>query len=215
VLLALKTLELRARRDALVVFFLGFFTMLTNFFFSQSLLTAAAMLVACWGCSRPWSTPTCRWASRRCARPRARRTDGAAGRAGHAGAVHAVPAPRAAVGHAGRRHGRPQRPVGQMQVGTIASLALDDSMAMRMRFEGPPPPQSICTSAARCCPPLTAANGGVLRSRLSGAAAGRKPDLQVVARRCATRSRWSPTTALAADAWTRPGKPAPGAGDMA
>jgi hypothetical protein len=46
VLLALKTLELRARRDAFVVFFLGFFTMLTNFFFSQSLLTAAAMLIA-------------------------------------------------------------------------------------------------------------------------------------------------------------------------
>jgi hypothetical protein len=49
VLLALKTLELRARRDAFVVFFLGFFTMLTNFFFSQSLLTAAAMLVGLLG----------------------------------------------------------------------------------------------------------------------------------------------------------------------
>src|SRR5665647_1759227 len=35
VLLALKTLELRAKRDAFVVFFLSFFTMLTNFFFSQ------------------------------------------------------------------------------------------------------------------------------------------------------------------------------------
>jgi len=48
-LLALKTLELRARRDAFVIFFLGFFTMLTNFFFSQSLLTAAAMLIALLG----------------------------------------------------------------------------------------------------------------------------------------------------------------------
>ncbi|MDF2467409.1 MAG: hypothetical protein K0Q43_5644, partial [Ramlibacter sp.] len=48
-LLALKTLELRARRDAFVVFFLGFFTMLTNFFFSQSLATAAAMLLALLG----------------------------------------------------------------------------------------------------------------------------------------------------------------------
>jgi len=48
-LLALKTLELRARRDAFVVFFLGFFTMLTNFFFSQSLPTAVAMLVALLG----------------------------------------------------------------------------------------------------------------------------------------------------------------------
>ena len=32
VLLTLKTLELRARRDAFVVFFLGFFCMLANFF---------------------------------------------------------------------------------------------------------------------------------------------------------------------------------------
>jgi transglutaminase-like putative cysteine protease len=46
ILLALKTLELRARRDAFVVFFLGFFTMLTNFFYSQSLPTAVAMLLA-------------------------------------------------------------------------------------------------------------------------------------------------------------------------
>ena len=48
-LLALKTLELRARRDAFVIFFLGFFTMLTNFFFSQSLLTAASMVVGLLG----------------------------------------------------------------------------------------------------------------------------------------------------------------------
>ena len=48
-LLALKTLEARARRDALVIFFLGFFTMLSNFFFSQSMLTAVAMLVALMG----------------------------------------------------------------------------------------------------------------------------------------------------------------------
>jgi transglutaminase-like putative cysteine protease len=49
VLLALKTLELRARRDAFVVFFLGFFAVMTNFFYSQSLLTAAAMFVAVLG----------------------------------------------------------------------------------------------------------------------------------------------------------------------
>lgn len=48
-LLALKMLELRARRDALVVFFLGFFTLLSNFFHSQSLPTAAAMLLALLG----------------------------------------------------------------------------------------------------------------------------------------------------------------------
>jgi len=49
ILLALKTLELRARRDAFVIFFLGFFTMLTNFFYSQSLMTALAMLLALLG----------------------------------------------------------------------------------------------------------------------------------------------------------------------
>ena len=49
ILLALKTLELRARRDAFVIFFLGFFTMLTNFFYSQSLVTAFAMLLALLG----------------------------------------------------------------------------------------------------------------------------------------------------------------------
>ena len=48
-LLALKTLELRARRDAFVIFFLGFFTLLANFLYSQSLAVAAAMLVGLMG----------------------------------------------------------------------------------------------------------------------------------------------------------------------
>ena len=37
VLMALKMLELRARRDAFVVFFLGFFLILTHFLYSQSM----------------------------------------------------------------------------------------------------------------------------------------------------------------------------------
>ena len=49
VLMALKTLELRARRDAMVVFFLGFFLVLTHCLYSQSLLTALSMLVSTWG----------------------------------------------------------------------------------------------------------------------------------------------------------------------
>ena len=48
-LLVLKTLEVRARRDAMVIFFLGFFTLLTLFLQSQSLLMACAMLLAAWG----------------------------------------------------------------------------------------------------------------------------------------------------------------------
>jgi transglutaminase-like putative cysteine protease len=48
-LLVLKTLEMRARRDAMVIFFLGFFTLLTLFLQSQSLSMAVAMLLAVWG----------------------------------------------------------------------------------------------------------------------------------------------------------------------
>src|SRR4029078_3171323 len=48
-LMALKTLELRARRDAFVGFFLGFFIILTHFLYSQSLAVAVAMLVSVWG----------------------------------------------------------------------------------------------------------------------------------------------------------------------
>ena len=49
VLMALKTLELRARRDAFVVFFLGFFLVLTHFLYAQTLPVALAMLVSVWG----------------------------------------------------------------------------------------------------------------------------------------------------------------------
>ena len=48
-LLVLKTLEMRARRDAMVIFFLGFFTLLTLFLHSQSLTMAVAMVLAVWG----------------------------------------------------------------------------------------------------------------------------------------------------------------------
>ncbi len=48
-LVVIKTLELRARRDALVVFFLGFFLIVTNFFYAQSLPVALAMLLSVWG----------------------------------------------------------------------------------------------------------------------------------------------------------------------
>lgn len=47
-LMALKTLELRARRDAFVVFFLGFFLVLTQFLYSQSPLVALWMIGCVW-----------------------------------------------------------------------------------------------------------------------------------------------------------------------
>lgn len=48
-LLVLKTMEMRARRDAMVIFFLSFFCLVTLFLQSQSLLTALCMLLAVWG----------------------------------------------------------------------------------------------------------------------------------------------------------------------
>lgn len=45
-LLALKLLEMHARRDLFVVLFLSFFLMLTNFFYSQSIATALMMVAA-------------------------------------------------------------------------------------------------------------------------------------------------------------------------
>ena len=142
-LLALKTLELRARRDAFVVFFLGFFTMLTNFFFSQSLPVAAAMLVALLGlltalvnAHMPVGRP-----------PLARAARTAAGMALLGAPVMAVLFvlfPRfaplwgipsdAMTGRSGLS--------AQMEVGSMAELVLDESIALRVRFEGQAPPQS-------------------------------------------------------------------------
>ena len=142
ILLALKTLELRGRRDAFVVFFLGFFTMLTNFFFSQSLLTAAAMLVALLGlltalvnAHMPAGKPPLLRAAR------------------IAGGMALLGAPIMAVlfmlfPRFGPLWGIPNDAMSgrsglssTMQVGNIAALALDESIAMRIRFDGPTPKQ--------------------------------------------------------------------------
>ncbi|MDP3309721.1 MAG: DUF3488 and transglutaminase-like domain-containing protein, partial [Polaromonas sp.] len=142
ILLALKTLELRARRDAFVVFFLGFFTMLTNFFYSQSLLTAFSMLLGLLGlltalvnAHMPVGKPPLLQAAR------------TAGWMALLGApvmvvlfllfprlapLWGVPSD-AMTGRSGLS--------ASMEVGTIASLALDSSIAMRIAFEGRPPPQ--------------------------------------------------------------------------
>ena len=142
VLLTLKTLELRARRDAFVIFFLGFFTMLTNFFFSQSLLTAAAMLVALMGLLTALVN-----AHMQVGKPPLIQPAKVAGKMVLLGApimaVLFMLFPRLAPlwgipsdGMAGR-----SGLSSSMQVGTIATLALDDSIAMRIKFEGPTPEQ--------------------------------------------------------------------------
>ena len=137
-LLTLKTLELRARRDALVVFFLGFFTLLSNFFFSQSLLTAVAMLVALMGlltalvnAHMPVGKPPLLLALR---------TAGTMALLGtpimlalfmffpRMAPLWGLPSD-ALTGRSGLS--------GTMEVGNVAKLALDDSVVMRIRFDTP------------------------------------------------------------------------------
>lgn len=48
IILGLKTLEMQARRDAFVIFFLSFFAIVTNFMFSQQIGVAAFMAVGVW-----------------------------------------------------------------------------------------------------------------------------------------------------------------------
>ncbi len=142
VLLALKTLELRARRDAFVVFFLAFFTLLTHFFYSQSLLTAAGILIALLGLltalvnahmpvGRPPIAQSARFAASMTAMgapimlvlfllfPRFAPlwgipSDGMTGRSGLSNT---------------------------MRVGEIANLVLSEDVAFRIAFDGEAPPQ--------------------------------------------------------------------------
>jgi protein-glutamine gamma-glutamyltransferase len=143
VLLALKTLELRAKRDAFVIFFLSFFTMLTNFFFSQSLLVAAAMLIALLGlltalvnAHMPVGKPPLLEAAK------------TAGWMALLGApvmaVLFVLFPRVAPlwGVPGDAMAGRSGLSASMQVGSIAKLALDESIALRVRFAGNVPQQS-------------------------------------------------------------------------
>ncbi|TWO73231.1 DUF3488 domain-containing protein [Caenimonas sedimenti] len=143
VLLALKTLELRARRDAFVIFFLGFFAMLTNFFFSQTLPVAAAMLLGLLGlltalvnAHLPVGRP-----------PLAEAAKTAAWMALLGAPIMAVMfllfprfAPLWGI-PADAMSGRSGLSA-NMQVGNVASLALDESVAFRVKFEGEPPAQS-------------------------------------------------------------------------
>ncbi|MBL0423176.1 DUF3488 domain-containing transglutaminase family protein [Ramlibacter sp. AW1] len=144
VLLALKTLELRARRDAFVIFFLGFFTLVTYFFYSQSLAVAGAMLVGLMALLTALVN-----AHLPVGRPPLRQSAATAGRMVLLGApvmaVLFVLFPRltplwglpadALTGRSGLS--------AQMEVGNVARLALDESIALRVRFENDQvPPRS-------------------------------------------------------------------------
>jgi transglutaminase-like putative cysteine protease len=139
VLMALKTLELRARRDALVVFFLGFFLVLTQFLYSQTLWTALAMGLSVWG----WLTALT-LAHMPAGRPRLWEAAGLAGRAALVGTPVMIAlfllfpriGPLWGMPGASARTGLSDN----LQLGDVAELANDESIAFRLRFEGQPPP---------------------------------------------------------------------------
>lgn len=143
-LMVLKTLELRARRDALVVFFLGFFLVLTHFLYSQSLVVAAAMLVSVWGlltalvlAHMPVGQPSLRHAA------------GLSARAALLGTpvmlVLFLLFPRF-----GPLWGLPQDAAGKtgmsgtLRLGAVAEIANDDTIAFRVQFpDGAPAPATL------------------------------------------------------------------------
>ncbi len=139
VLMSLKTLELRAKRDALVVFFLGFFLVLTQFLYSQSLGTGLWLLLAVWGLLTALVL-----AHMPVGRPRLLRAGAIAARTALLGLplmlVLFVLFPRI-----GPLWGLPQDAAGRtglsgsMRLGGVASLAEDESIAFRIRFLGPVP----------------------------------------------------------------------------
>jgi transglutaminase-like putative cysteine protease len=141
VLLALKTLEMRARRDAFVVFFLAFFTLLTHFFYSQSLLTAGGILLALLGlltalvnAHMPVGRPPLMQAAR---------TAGGMALMGapimlvlfmlfpRLAPLWGVPSD-AMTGRTGLSD--------RMKIGDVASLMQVDEIALRVRFDDQPPP---------------------------------------------------------------------------
>lgn len=140
-LMSLKTLELRARRDAFVVFFLGFFLVLTHFLFSQTLATALLMLGSVWGLLTALVL-----AHMPAGRPALAQAGAQAARAALFGApivaLLFVLFPRV-----GPLWGVPQEMIaktglsGSMTLGAMAEIANDESVALRLRFpDGQAPP---------------------------------------------------------------------------
>lgn len=136
-LLTLKTMEMRAKRDAMVVFFLGFFALIANFLHSQSLLTAVAIAIGLVGlltalvhAHMPVGQPSIKFA------------------AGLSLKMVAIGAPLTLAlfvlfPRMAPLWGVPQNPTAktglseEMTVGSVASLAQDEGIAFRVKFDTP------------------------------------------------------------------------------
>ncbi len=141
-LLTFKLLEMHARRDLFVVIFLSFFLLLTNFFYSQSILTAVVMVATIIVLLSAQITFQFTGA-----------VPPLAARLKLAGRVFLIAAPLGVLlfvgfpriqgplwglpGDAGGKSGMSDT----MSPGSMTSLALSEEVAFRVRFNGAAPPQ--------------------------------------------------------------------------
>jgi hypothetical protein len=141
IMLGLKVQELKTLRDAVVVTCLGFFVIITDFLYSQSMATAAYMVVA-----TLWLTATLisfQDHNRALMPQRALRlVDHAVAtrRSAHGGALPPVPtrsrsSVRISADHDGGGHGLSD----SMSPGSMSQLSLSDEVAFRVQFHSPPP----------------------------------------------------------------------------
>jgi len=141
-LLFLKLMETRARRDVFVVAFLSYFVALANFFYSQSIQTAGLMLLTVWITTAAlvgFSAPQ---------RPIVDYFKTAGRMLAQAGPVMLLLFflfPRVQ----GPLWGMPQDAYtavtglsDTMSPGSISALSLSDAIAFRVKFEGAPPPRT-------------------------------------------------------------------------
>ncbi len=142
-LLALKNLEMRARRDAFVLFFLGFFALLTHLFYSQSLLSAAGTVVGLMGLLTGLVN-----AHMTAGRPRLKTSAGIASKLVLLGTPVMVTLfvlfPRVdPLWSMPSDEKRGKTGLSDaLEVGDITSLALSEEIAFRVRFDGDRPPGS-------------------------------------------------------------------------
>ena len=127
----------------MVVFFLGFFLVLTDCLYSQSLLTALAMLVSTWGLLTALVLANM---------PVGRPTIARAGRVAARSAVLGLPLMAALFllfPRIGPLWGLPQDSIGRtglsgsLRLGGVATLANDEAVAFRIRFDGEQPPAEV------------------------------------------------------------------------
>lgn len=140
ILTTLKSLELKARRDALVCLYLGFFLIFTQFLYSQSLGTALLMLIGVWALltslvlgQRPLGQPAILDVGKVAAKAMLKGLPMMV--------LLFVLFPRFGPLWSMPNDDRHRTGLSnKIELGQIAELAQDDSIAMRLTFTGAPPP---------------------------------------------------------------------------